>query len=445
MMTWVDDEDAGGDDEDDDELGAQLLESASSITTIVDDEDTAGDDEDDDELGAQLLESASRRHHGDSAAAAGGSQPGGKQVRMSAPGGDDKPGKPSAGKRAVSRMEAGSSGKKGGRLKFWSLVHRMTGTWGQEARRSFKVSGRRLLPSHGMEVKSMAMFVTFQLLLVLIYALCFYTLNGLQSPISQLNSAQHIVYRASRTRFFAINLVMSTTAADKAKWRSNLARSCSKLHEEYEVMLYGGMLEWLSTSTRSEFLKFSPPVVFEKVATSHLFFGTRDCLRDDPSSCFPPGHEFYEVTHSGINPMMQRYLQECRLLQMDNDTDVHPNSSSCRYKYIYYVGGKDLYEATQALAYGITRDTIAAYDEMKTLNVALLVLTIVLPVGYLLFVFRPMLALVRQHTGKVAGLLSQLPPEVDVESKLKAALDHNRRSTSQQQQQQQDADDDLGD
>lgn len=35
--------------------------------------------------------------------------------------------------------------------------------------------------------------------------------------------------------------------------------------------------------------------------------------------------------------------------------------------------------------------------------------------------------------------------QVDVESKLKAALDHNRRSTSQQQQQQQDADDDLGD
>ena len=77
--------------------------------------------------------------------------------------------------------------------------------------------------------------------------------------------------------------------------QSNLARSCSKLQEEYDVLLYGGLLEWLSTSTRSEFLKFSPPVVFEKVATSHLFFGTRDCLRADPSSCFPPGHEFYEV------------------------------------------------------------------------------------------------------------------------------------------------------
>jgi hypothetical protein len=31
---------------------------------------------------------------------------------------------------------------------------------------------------------------------------------------------------------------------------------------------------------------------------------------------------------------------------------------ACRYKYMYYVGGKDLYEATQALAYGITKVTV---------------------------------------------------------------------------------------
>jgi hypothetical protein len=55
------------------------------------------------------------------------------------------------------------------------------------------------------------------------------------------------------------------------------------------------MLEWLSTTTRSEFLKSSPAVVFEKAATSELFFSTKDCLRADPSSCFPPGHEYYEV------------------------------------------------------------------------------------------------------------------------------------------------------
>lgn len=46
---------------------------------------------------------------------------------------------------------------------------------------------------------------------------------------------------------------------------------------------------------------------------------------------------------------------------------------------------------------------------------------------------RPLLQLTRSHTIRVAGLLSQLPPEVDVESRLKAALDHNRHNTEQQQ------------
>jgi hypothetical protein len=171
--------------------------------------------------------------------------------------------------------------------------------------------------------------------------------------------------------------------------QANLNRSCGKLQEEYDVLLYGGMLEWLSTTTRSEFLKFSPPDVFEKKENGVLFFSTKDCLRADKSTCFLEGHEYYkvrraacgsirlpcipyiygkikivinlevasrlkaaqhagavllvwvslrdkrklvlcccvQVTHSGIDPMMQRYLQECKLLQRDNDTDVHPHNS----------------------------------------------------------------------------------------------------------------------
>lgn len=42
-----------------------------------------------------------------------------------------------------------------GRNSFFALLRRMTGTWGKESRRSFKVSGKRLLPSRKMEVQSM--------------------------------------------------------------------------------------------------------------------------------------------------------------------------------------------------------------------------------------------------------------------------------------------------
>jgi hypothetical protein len=41
----------------------------------------------------------------------------------------------------------------------------------------------------------------------------------------------------------------------------------------------------------------------------------------------------------------------------------------CRYAYMYYVGGKDLYEATQALAYEITRVSLSSpRDEPSNMN-----------------------------------------------------------------------------
>jgi hypothetical protein len=32
-----------------------------------------------------------------------------------------------------------------------------------------------------------------------------------------------------------------------------------------------------------------------------IFFKTTDCLRFDKSTCFPPGHKNYQITHSGLD------------------------------------------------------------------------------------------------------------------------------------------------
>jgi hypothetical protein len=35
---------------------------------------------------------------------------------------------------------------------------------------------------------------------------------------------------------------------------------------------------------------------------------TKECLREDATTCFPPGHEWYEITHSGLDPMIERFI-----------------------------------------------------------------------------------------------------------------------------------------
>lgn len=73
-------------------------------------------------------------------------------------------------------------------------------------------------------------------------------------------------------------------------------RSCNKLSDEYHVLLFGGTIEWISTTTRSEFMKYSPAVVFNDKQMAFLFFDTRACLRNDPSTCFLPDSQYYAVS-----------------------------------------------------------------------------------------------------------------------------------------------------
>jgi hypothetical protein len=141
--------------------------------------------------------------------------------------------------------------------------------------------------------------VLLEVLLVVIYALSFAQLGNLEGPISQLNSQQHVVYRNSRMRSFAASLVFSTTAADKKKWRDNLIRSSGKFAEEAHTLMYGGTLEWLSTSTRSTFGKYSPALAFTSPAWVEAFYTSDACWQADASRCAQPGTKYYEVWWGG--------------------------------------------------------------------------------------------------------------------------------------------------
>jgi hypothetical protein len=39
-------------------------------------------------------------------------------------------------------------------------------------------------------------------------------------------------------------------------------------------------------------------------ARTDLFFSTKRCLRHDQSTCFPAGHQYYDITHSGLGAMV---------------------------------------------------------------------------------------------------------------------------------------------
>jgi hypothetical protein len=79
-----------------------------------------------------------------------------------------------------------------------------------------------------------------------------------------------------------------------------LKRSSEKTAEEYRVLLYGGTLEWLSSSIKSTFGKYSPSLVFEDKTIADVIFRTDSCLREAEETCVPDDNAYYEVMGNGI-------------------------------------------------------------------------------------------------------------------------------------------------
>jgi hypothetical protein len=87
--------------------------------------------------------------------------------------------------------------------------------------------------------------------------------------------------------------------------------SCEMLQHEYDIMLYGGVLERLTEELESKFQYPAPPVVFNNRKTAKLLFGDNQCLLADKTLCLPPSHPYSAVRGlcmcqpSSVLPLLQ--------------------------------------------------------------------------------------------------------------------------------------------
>lgn len=94
----------------------------------------------------------------------------------------------------------------------------------------------------------------------------------------------------------------------------------------------------------------------------------------------------------------------------------------CSFDFAGGPGAYDMYEGLQKASSLFVEYTIGKFEEVKMLHIILLVITLVIFVGYVVFLFRPYVARVHNDSKHIAGFLSQLPAEVDVEGHVKAIV-----------------------
>ncbi|GBF97005.1 hypothetical protein Rsub_09802 [Raphidocelis subcapitata] len=202
----------------------------------------------------------------------------------------------------------------------------------------------------------------------------FQKLAGLQAPLASLNAAARVTYRISRVRLAGNYLAFSSDPLRHIEYRDLLQGEIHSLRNEYKALMYGGRITPVANVSYDT---NTPAAAFASEAFAYLFFRTKACLREDPTSCYPPGHEYYEITHTGLD----------------------------------------------ALAVNLFEDyTIGQFQAVTQLHQIMLVVTIFLVVGFMGLLYRPYVRLLHEESRDIAGMLSALPAETAVEDVIKTQV-----------------------
>mmetsp|Transcript_19977 Transcript_19977/g.43523 ORF Transcript_19977/g.43523 Transcript_19977/m.43523 type:complete len:1516 (-) Transcript_19977:1907-6454(-) len=252
-------------------------------------------------------------------------------------------------------------------------------------------------------------FVGWIAAVITVYTFSYSLLDAMQQPLAALNMATHVIYRFNHVRALAFLAVAADTPEETAALQQRLALQVSYLQSEYDTLMYGGQ------SITQEGAVFTYPMdsaAFANSEFSDYFFKFKGCTRFDQSKCYKEDSRWHEVTHNGIDVMMRRIISEMSLLALDNVTDVVYTSP--RYLVMYSVGIGDLYEGLQTAAKMFVNYSIKRYDEVALIQTILLVAAALFTLAYPLLVLRPYLNRIKAEAARVAGLLSNVPQEVDV-------------------------------
>ncbi|GIL69029.1 hypothetical protein Vretifemale_13, partial [Volvox reticuliferus] len=280
------------------------------------------------------------------------------------------------------------------------------------------VNGKELRPSYRNLVIFMVPLLLWEVTLIVMGAVSYMRLEGMQGPLASLNMASHVIYRYTRVRAMALLLVSSERgSSDLAFYRGALRNELTNLQSEYDTLMYGGLS---ITQAGKVFQKPVPASTFESSSFSNNFFRQERCFRWDQSKCYTPDSPYYEVTHHGLDVMLRRIISEMQLLAADDDNDATYNGT--RYTTMYMVGTKDLYEGLQSSAQLFVDFSIARYNSIKLLQTILLVVTIIFFLSYALLLLRPYTAAVEREAMRLAGLMSHVPAEMDVTAHVRQVL-----------------------
>ncbi|WIA17635.1 hypothetical protein OEZ85_014441 [Tetradesmus obliquus] len=256
-----------------------------------------------------------------------------------------------------------------------------------------------------------APYVLWAFLIIFAYLLTIVELKSVQGPFRMLNSINFLVFRVTRGVLFALEICMAPDAASMALRKQQTVQRLRDMQRDYTSFLYG--FDALGPGEEPDDLTTYQAAVFQNADLAHVFFRTTDCLRKDQAGCYPVGHPFYDVSRNGLDAMATRFMQETQLLLADDPRDI--NVSNARLRYIWQLGRNDLFDGMQLADKTFRAGVEEIFAQVRVVHEAIFALSLIGAIALWLGLVRPTLRRAARETAQIAEMLSQLPPEMDVE------------------------------
>ncbi|KAG2497025.1 hypothetical protein HYH03_005028 [Edaphochlamys debaryana] len=269
-------------------------------------------------------------------------------------------------------------------------------------------------------------------LIISFYAASYALLSDLYQPIETSNVVTFTVWRITRLSYFAHEMCCKTGLRPNPVSRSIMNAQKLLAAIEYDVLLYGSSHYDRARVANITFgvhrIGKSSGIIKSADTIQDLLFFTRACLRANQSTCYPPGHPFYEQTHRGVNAMVVGILNSVDRLLKDPDENL--TLANTNMQFIVSAGFEDGRDGLIAIEQTFEGNVQSAIDTIEALQISLFVVSFFLLAAFVLYMVRPFVRYTLEEATHMAKMLSELPPESDITRRVELALGVGKRAAA---------------
>ncbi|GIL42523.1 hypothetical protein Vafri_484 [Volvox africanus] len=291
------------------------------------------------------------------------------------------------------------------------------------------IQTRRILIRNSKVAKGMlSVVLLYSLLVILFYSVNYVILLNVTDQVGLQAVADLNAERTYRAVFYAQELVAEKDPRAVSRRVDELRNATIALRDAYLTMRMGAKASTVVGGTVETFPSvIGSGLIKGSAAMFNLFYADNTCLRlPEHMPCPSRDYRFYEVTRSGADGMMNQLLNELSnladesmaaaataLITSGNDTRL-PGRNCTRWDFIYNVGTIDLNDANLRIRSQHISDVKDVLRVVVVLHVVLLLLLLGLFVSFLMLGYLPLMKRMEKEKRRIAELMSQLPPELDV-------------------------------